>query len=346
MAQVLALVSLLRKLIFKELSSFSSVGFNNFLFCMLFLMSGSATKPKDAFWSTLFFQLVLLAPLLVMFSVETQHRFPKQRTGTWPLSNTKKLLFSSISLAANPLFICLFLGYLFWMGFAVAIFFVLISLVVHVTIYVAMPLLRRSRMPSTLCIPRAPGKLGGVVQETWRELTGTLDFWTAFLIAISGMLYRLLGTSPAPEAFSILALFVSIAMSTIGQRLMHLDEGRALLRYRLLPIAGWKLFIAQDMTFLFVLAMMVSFLSLRTGIAFGLVAIAVGRYPSLRQQTSQRMWRFVGGDPRFGAAQVVLGGLAGIGAARTGLWVLVVAFAVYVASLFWGELLWRRSVIV
>jgi len=79
----------------------------------------------------------------------------------------------------------------------------------------------------------------------------------------------------------------------------------------------------------------VALLSLRTGIAFGLVAIAVGRYPSLRQRANQRRWRFVGGDPRFGVAQVLLGGLAGIGAARTGLWVLAVAFALYVVSIFW-----------
>ena len=72
-------------------------------------------------------------------------------------------------------------------------------------------------------------------------------------------------------------------------------------------------------------------------------AIAVGRYPSLRQRANQRRWRFVGGDPRFGVAQVLLGGLAGIGAARTGLWVLAVAFAFYVVSIFWGEQLWKCS---
>ena len=87
----------------------------------------------------------------------------------------------------------------------------------------------------------------------------------------------------------------------------------------------------------------VALLSLRTGIAFGLVAIAVGRYPSLRQRANQRRWRFVGGDPRFGVAQVLLGGLAGIGAASAGLWVLAVAFAIYVVSIFWGDLLWKRS---
>jgi hypothetical protein len=131
-------------------------------------------------------------------------------------------------------------------------------------------------------------------------------------------------------------------MSTIGQRMLRLDEGRALLRYRLLPIPGWKLLVTQDMTFLIPLSAMVSLLNLRTGVVFGLVAIAVGRYPSLRQRANQRRWRFVGGDPRFGVAQVLLGGLAGIGAARTGLWVSAVAFTLYVVSIFWGGQLWKR----
>jgi Recombinase len=162
------------------------------------------------------------------------------------------------------------------------------------------------------------------------------------LIAVSGTLYRLFGRAQEPEAFPILSLFGGIAMSTIGQRMLRLDEGRALLRYRLLPKGGWKLLVTQDMTFLIPLAIMVSLLSLRTGIAFGLVAIAVGRYPSLRQRADQRRWRFRGRRSTFGVAQVILGGFAGIGAARAGLWVIAVAFALYVASIFWGELLWRR----
>jgi hypothetical protein len=237
----------------------------------------------------------------------------------------------------------LFFGYLFWMGLAAGIFFLLLALIIHVLIYAVGRLPFELSMPAGLSISRTPLKLGGIAQEMWREMHGTLDFWAALFIAICGTLYRLCGQAPEPEAFPMLSLFVGIAMSTIGQRMLRLDEGRALLRYRLLPIAGWKLLVTQDMTFLIPLAIMVSFLSLRTGIAFGLVAIAVGRYPSLRQRSNQRRWRFVGGDPRFGVAQVLLGGFAGIGAARMGLWVLAVAFALYVVSIFWGELLWKRS---
>lgn len=345
MAQILAYLLLLKKLMLKELGSLSSVRFNNFLFCILFIMSAGfdSGAPKAAFWSTLFFQVVLLAPLIVTFSVDTQHRLPPERVATWPLTSAQRLSLRCVSFALNPFFMVLFFVYLFWMGLAAGLFFVLLALIIHATVYAVGRLPFTPRTPASLRISMAPLKLGGVAQETWREMYGTLDFWAALFIAISGTLYRLFGQAPEPEAFPVLSLFVGIAMSTIGQRMLRLDEGRALLRYRLLPIAGWKLLVTQDLTFLIPLAIMVSFLSLRTGIAFGLVAIAVGRYPSLRQRANQRRGRFVGGDPRFGAVQVLLGGFAGIGAARAGLWVLAVAFALYVASLFWGELLWRRS---
>ncbi len=341
MAQILALLSLLKKLMSKELSSLSSVRFNNFLFCILFLMPGGTRSV--AFWSTLFFQIVILAPLLVTFSIDTQHRLPPDRVATWPLTRTQRLLLSSVSFALNPLFIVLFFGYLLWMGLPAGLFFVLLALIIHGTVYAIGRLSFKLRMPAGFSLSRLPLQTGGIAQEMWREISGTLDFWAALFLAISGTLYRLFGRAPEPEAFPVLSLFVGIAMSTIAQRMLRLDEGRALLRYRLLPIAGWKLLVTQDMTFLIPLAVMVSFLSLRTGVAFGLVAIAVGRYPSLAQRANQRRWRFVGGDPRFGVAQVLLGGFAGIGAARVGLWVLPVAFALYLVSVFWGELLWRRS---
>jgi len=345
LAQTLALLLLLKKLMWKELSSFSSVRFNNFLFSVLFIMSAGfeSGAPKAAFWSTFFFQIVLLAPLLVTFSVDTQHRLPPERVATWPLTCTQSLLLTSVSFVSNPIFIVLFFVYLFWMGLPASLFFVLLALIVHGTVYAVGRLPFELWTPPGLNLSTMPVKVGGIAQEMWRALQGTLDFWTALIIAVSGTLYRLFGRAPEPEAFPMLSLFVGIAMSTIAQRMLYLDEGRALLRYRLLPIAGWKLLVTQDITFMIPLAFMVSFLSLRTGIAFGLVAIAVGRYPSLRQRANQRRWRFVGGDPRFGVAQVLLGGFAGIGTARIGLWVLAVALTLYLVSVFWGELLWRRS---
>lgn len=342
MAQTLALLSLLKKLISKELSSFSSIGLNNFLFCVIFLMSGDVGKPQNAFWTTLFFQLVLLAPLFVTFSIDTQRRWPRERIAAWPLTGTQRIFLSSISFALNPLFIVLFIAYLFWMGLAIGLFFLLVGMIVHLAVYTISRLSSRVRAPVVLRIPNLPKTLGGVASQSFRELTSTLDFWAAITLALSGTLYRLCVHTPDQDALPILALFVGIAMSTTAQRMLSLDSGRASLRYRLLPFAGWKLLIMLDGTFLLVLLILVSFLNLRTGIAFGLVALGVGRYPSVRQRVNQRRWRFVGGDVRFGIAQVVLGGIAAIGAARIGISFLAGSAMFYVASIFWGESLWKR----
>lgn len=343
MAEILNLFALLKKLMARELSSFSSVGFNNLLFFSVFIMSGSH-RPQDAFWSTLLFQLVILAPLLVTFSVDTQHRLPQQRVATWPLTDTQKLLFSAVSFALNPLFFVLFLGFLFWMGVAIACVFVFIGFFIHLLVYMASRILAGLRTRRGLTIPLVPWKVGGVAQQMWRELSETLDFWAAFLVAIAGMLYRLFGHSPDPDAFPILSIVVAIAMSTIAQRMLSLNEGRALLRYRLLPIAGWKVLATQDAAFLMTVAALVSPLNLRAGFTCSLVALTIGRHPSLTRRVSQRRWRFVGGDPRFGTAQLLLGGVAGIGAVRLGLKVPLVAVLFYAASLFWGERLWKRYV--
>ena len=69
MAQTLALLLLLKKLMLKELSSFSSVRFNNFLFSILFIMAAGleSRAPKAAFWSTLFFHLSSSRLCLLLF---------------------------------------------------------------------------------------------------------------------------------------------------------------------------------------------------------------------------------------------------------------------------------------
>jgi hypothetical protein len=338
---------LLKKVLLKELNSFSSVRFNNFLFCVLFIMSASVEQGRlrEAFWETSPFQLFILTPILITSSIDTQHRLPGQRVTLWPLTDMQRLLFTSVSFALNPIFVVLFLGYLFWMGFATAFCFVLLGLLIHIATYVTTRLPRPNGRFSRSWLPILPLKYDGIVRVTIREITNTLDFWTALLIAASGTIYRFFGHSSEQETFPILSLLVAIAMSTIAQRMLRLDEGRAILRYRLLPIAGWKLLVIQDTVFLLLVGIMVLPLNLQAGLAFSFVAIALGRYPSLKQQAGQRRWRFIGGDPRFGVAQVLLGGVAGIGAARIGLSMLAYAFILYLGSLLLGEALWKRSLI-
>lgn len=347
MARVVALLSLLKKVMLKELNSFSSVRFNNFLLCVLFIMSASVQQRRfrEAFWETSLFQLLILTPILITSSIDTLHRLPRQRVTLWPLTDTQRLLLTSVSFVFNPIFVVLFVGYLFWMGFATAFCFVLVGLLIHVATYAAIRLPSLDGRFSRGWLPTLPFKYDGIVRVTVSEITGTLDFWAALLLAASGTAYRLFGRSPDQEAFPMLSILVAIAMSTIAQRMLSLDEGRAVLRYRLLPIGGWKLLVVQDAVFLLLVCIMVLPLSLQAGLAFSFVAIAIGRYPSLKQQKGQRRWRFVGGDPRFGVVQVLLGGLAAIGAARIGLSILAYAFILYLGSVLLGEALWKQSLI-
>jgi hypothetical protein len=328
----------------KELSSFSSVRFNNFLFCVLFIMSASVQQRRfqEAFWETSLFQLFLLTPILITSSIDAQHRLPRPRVKLWPLTEIQRLLLTSVSFVFNPFFVVLFLGYLFWMGFATAFCFVLLGVLIHVATYATARLSWPVGLFNGGWLPILPLKYDGIVRVTVSEVTSTLDFWTAILIAASGTIYRLFGHSPEQEAFPILSLLVAIAMSTIAQRMLSMDEGRAILRYRLLPIAGWKLLVVQDTVFLLLVGIMVLPLNLQVGLAFTFVAITFGRYPSLKQQARQHRWRFIGGDPRFGVAQVLLGGVAGIGAARIGPSFLAYAFILYLGSVFLGHRLWKR----
>lgn len=345
MARAVALLSLLKKVMSKELNSFSSLRFNNFLFCVLFIMSASVKQGRfgEAFWETSLFQLFVLTPILITSSIDTQNRLPRQRVTLWPLTDTQRLLLMSVSFVFNPIFVVLFFGYLFWMGFATAFCFVLLALLIHVATYAVTRLPWLDGRFSRGWLPTLPLKYDGIVRVAVGEITCTLDFWAALLIAASGTAYRLFGRSPEQEAFPILSVLVAVAMSTIAQRMLSLDEGRAVLRYRLLPIAGWKLLVVQDAVYLVLIGIMVLPLSLQAGLAFGFVAIALGRYPSLKQRVGQRRWRFIGGDPRFGVAQVLLGGAAGIGAARIGLSILACAFILYLGSLLLAESLWKRS---
>ena len=241
----------------------------------------------------------------------------RKRSLPRPLSRTRRIVLSSISFVLNPLFIVLFFGYLFWMGLVAGLVFVLLAFIVHATVFAVGRLPFVLRIPASLSISRAPSRsaesrkrCGGGCREPRLLDRGAYSCYRNVVWAV--------GRAPEPTAFPVLSLVVGIAMSTIGQRMLRLDEGRALLRYRLLPIAGWKLLVTQDMTFLISLAYHGFTRSYEQALHLAWSLSQFGRYPSLRRRAIQRRWRFVGGDPRFGVAQVLLGGFAGIGAARTG----------------------------
>ena len=146
MAAFLALLRLLRQVARRELSSFSSVGLNNLLFCTVFLMSGTgAAKHQQGFWSTLLFQLILLTPLLVSSSLDAQQRLPRVRMESWPLSEAQRFALGLVSFALNPLLLLVVVVYLVWIGVAAAAFFLLLGILLHALAYALQQWMKRWR---------------------------------------------------------------------------------------------------------------------------------------------------------------------------------------------------------
>jgi hypothetical protein len=341
-ARLLAVLRLVVVLVRRDLHSLSTLGLNNLFLCILFLLVGTIS-PRHAFWSTLLFQIVLLIPLLFSLSVDALARIPPIRLALWPLTSVQRFAVHLLALILNPAFWLFGSVLTLWGGLTPGVAYVALALTIQLIVFFCTLFVRSSfrffRFP-----PALPTRLGGLIQIQARHLFTVLDLYTALLLSIGGTAYRFLSSNPQPEAFPILALLISIALSTFAQRTFSLDSAGAIARYRLLPLVGWKLLAAKDLAYLSVLALLVAPLSLTVGLTFGLIAIAIGRYPAISKIVPQRQWRFTGGDIRFGIAQIILGVLAGLGAMRVGILAFVAACFAYAISLYLGGRWWDSNV--
>jgi hypothetical protein len=66
---------------------------------------------------------------------------------------------------------------------------------------------------------------------------------------------------------------------------------------------------AKDLAYLLVLIPLIAPLSLTSGLAFGLTALAIGRLPSVKARIPQQRWRFTHGRLVYGVAQMILGAM-------------------------------------
>jgi len=136
----------------------------------------------------------------------------------------------------------------------------------------------------------------------------------------------------------VLAMMVTLALSTYTQCCFGLDSISGITRYRLLPLRGWQILLAKDIAFLAIVLV----LTLPTGsgilasLTFALTMIAVGRYPSLALDLPLQRWRFASGDLRFSAVQFITAPTLAFAASRISLWFLAAAMILYLVSLFAG----------
>ena len=134
----------------------------------------------------------------------------------------------------------------------------------------------------------------------------------------------------------VLALLAVLAVSSYAQCLFGLDGPGGLTRYRLLPARGWQLLAAKGAAFLVTVFAFTLPLSPATGLAAGLIALAVGHAPSVTRPQAQTRWRFsTGASIGNGLLQAGAMALAGATTFGTNCLFLIPCACVYALSLWW-----------
>jgi hypothetical protein len=79
-------------------------------------------------------------------------------------------------------------------------------------------------------------------------------------------------------------------------------------------------------------------------LTFGLVALAIGRYPAMRVPLPQRRWRFTSGRVLYAVLQGIAGCVLGFHAEEYFFGPLLLAAAIYLVSLYLGGRAWDGQV--
>lgn len=334
---VLAHLRLVAKISKRALESFHGVALNNFVLCVSFALIGSHSR-RTAFWTALPFLIVLVTPMLVVSASEMSEQFPASRSALLPLLVWQRLAASLAFLVLNPVFCVVALVLLAWAGPAAAVGFLFFAIAIQgVTSALRVLCVRLASRVS-----HASRRRPNLFTARLRELFATLDLWAACILACAGLAYRILAHSPDPAARPVLAVLISLALSTTAQRTFASAGSCGRTRLRLLPLPGWRLLLPYDLALLLVAALLCAPFHFAAGLACTFVAIAAGRWPSIRQPATQRPWRFTSGDPRFCALQILLGVLAGAATAGVSLWFFAAACALYLVSIPIGGRWWDR----
>jgi len=319
--QVATVLRYLARAVRRDLGTFRSIQVNNFFLFVFLLIYGalvSGVRPSSSYPFLVMLGFLLLFPL----SSDPLARIPASRLGLWPLRRSQRWALRAVSLVLSPV-----------LWFALAIVW---KVQASLTIAVLAVVLVGQALPPAKgnFFLRAPKILPDFQRNHLRQMLSVLDTWLAILISLGGTAFRIFAGHPDPAAFPIFAMLVALAMSTYTQCLFALDGRSGLTRYHLLPMPGWRILWSKDTAWLALLCLLVAPLSLPSGLAFGLTALAIGHYPSTQLRLPLVRGRFAGGRFLFGAAQMVLGAMLGFGAAGQSLIYLPIAAGLYAASLY------------
>ena len=326
MARLAAILSALWRAFQRGEKSIANLAGNNFfLVAVLFL-------GKAGSFLFLIIGLVVLFPL----STDPLRKIPPSRLALWPLEKREQVLLRAISPWINPMT---------WGIVAMAIWAARGSVTIGLWalaagLVAAGFLISEIPVPAGVArwrrVPHFPGELDQLIRKNLREILSTLDFYCALLLSLSTALYRALGPPLPPEAFMAMTLLVVVALSSYAQCLFGLDGRGGLSRYRLLPVSGWRLLAAKDAAFLLVVAVLTAPLAPLAGMGAGLIALAMGRRPSVEDPRPQTRWRFsAGASPMYGIGQVVLMAVAASSIFQTSWLILLPCVLAWAASLWW-----------
>ena len=324
------ILAALSRAVRRDTGSFSPAGFNNLFFFVGVILLGafeSGVEPKASYPFFLFILLVMMFPL----SGDPLDKIPPSRLGLWPLSPRQRIEIRIASILVSPVLwlgVALILFKRIRPAIAIAFLTAVIGVQILATVARAIPHQRGGALKMI--------RFGGLIRNHVRQQLQVLDTYVALIFAAGGIFYR------NPDARPILAMFTALTLSTYAQNLFGLDRAsRAMVRYQLFPLRGWRILLSKDLAFLLILLVMVLPVDPIPGLTFGFVALAAGHHPN---RIALRRWRFAGGVPFIGVVQCAGGFLLGMAAHRVSAAFLLLALAIYLASLLvYGRAFGRRD---
>ncbi|SRR5579883_3043983 len=330
---VLAIWQAVRRATRRDLGTLFSFRLNHFFLFVALMIWGALVShepPRSAYPILLLLFVLILGPL----SSDPLVHAPATRLEIWPLNTRQRLWLRLTTLLLSPV-MWLALGLALFVSWSMAAMFLVVAVTVQAAIVACQRMARTHPGWNPFAfMPRLPGRLGDLARGQLRQMLSVLDTYLAIALSIGGTAYRLLAPAPDPAAFAIFSLLVALALSTAAQVLFGLDSTQAVIRYRILPLRGHEILFAKDAALLLLLTILTAPLDLRAGVTYGFTALAIGHFPSVHRRLPQLRWRFLGGRMISGVPQAVTSLVLGFAASHGYPWVIGVAGALWVASLF------------
>jgi hypothetical protein len=320
-----AIAGALWRAVRRDLGTFGSIVANNFFLFIALLMYGAfsaGVRPVTAYPYLVLLFFLMLFPL----AADPLAKIPAVRLGLWPLSRRQRLGLRAVALALSPML---------WL---VAVLAARLARPAFALVVLVVPLLTHSlSAPRWQPLRKLPA-FGELMRKNLRQILSVLDPYLAALLALIAVVTRVQVFDGGAAG---MAMLVALALSTYTQCQFSLDGPAGAARHGLLPLPPWRILLAKDAAYLAVLFVLVLPVEPVAGLSCGFLALAIGRYPSLRYRLPVMRWRFSSGRVFFGVLQIVAG--AAILAQAAHRWtVLGVAGGAWLVSLGWGSRMFRR----